>query len=200
MIWRERRVLLIILSVLLLANAVFFFTYRVQYQRRLDALDEQLAQNEAQVDRARNARLKAERTYQAYRQIEHDVQQVFDEHWSTQHARLTALIGEVKRLAIASNLVPKSYSFGQMAAAAPGAAATSRRSQPIGVTEVGITFEVAGTYEQVRRLINLLELSRQFVIVDQIALGAREGNALTLRLHLKTLFRDEENPVAGNRL
>ena len=31
MIWREHRILLIVLGVLFIANAIFFFTYRVQY-------------------------------------------------------------------------------------------------------------------------------------------------------------------------
>ena len=37
MIWREKRVLLIVLGVLLAANTVFFFTYRVQYKNRLQS-------------------------------------------------------------------------------------------------------------------------------------------------------------------
>src|SRR5205807_1245036 len=39
MIWREKRILLIVLGVLLLANTIFFFTYRVQYVSRLEDLD-----------------------------------------------------------------------------------------------------------------------------------------------------------------
>ena len=39
MIWREKRTLLFVLGAALLANAIFFFTYRVQYENRLRALD-----------------------------------------------------------------------------------------------------------------------------------------------------------------
>jgi hypothetical protein len=64
-----------------------------------------------------------------------------------------------------------------------------------------MSFTVAGTYQQIRRLINLLELSRQFVIIDQISLTAATDQMLTLNLHLKTIFRDEQQQnVATNRL
>ena len=88
MIWREKRVLLILLALVLAANTMFFFTYRVQYQSRLDTLDERLAQVEGELDQARTARIKAEQTLQSYRKVENDVLQVFNEHWSTQQAAI----------------------------------------------------------------------------------------------------------------
>ena len=39
MIWRERKIPLMVMGVLLLGNVFFFFTYRVQYQSRLHDLD-----------------------------------------------------------------------------------------------------------------------------------------------------------------
>ena len=198
MIWKEKRVLLIILGLLLAANTFYFFTYRVSYQSRLDDREADLSQKQAELDQAHLARVRAERTYQSYRQIERDVQRVFDEHWSTQTERFTMLVGEVKRLAEASNMVPASYGFTRVAVKDEPQAG-KRSKAVIGANEVGITFGVEGTYEQVRRLINLLELSRQFVIIDQISLAQAEGQNLTLNLRLKTLFRDEK-PVAGNRL
>lgn len=189
MIWREKRTLLIVLGILLAANTVFFFTYRVQYQSRLDALDERMAMAESQLVRARRERADTERTLQSYRGVERDVKAVFEQHWSTREQRLTALIAEVKRLALASGMQPQAYAFRQTQASA--AADRKRRVERIGATEVGISFAVDGSYEQVRRLINLLELSNQFVIIDQITLVSREGDHLTLNLQLKTLFRGE---------
>jgi Tfp pilus assembly protein PilO len=198
MIWREKSTLLIVLGIVLLANTIFFFTYRVQYQSRLDSLETRLETAKSELDRAHNARLRADRTFQGYRQVEKDIQNVFDEHWSTQPKRLTALIGEVKNLAAASNLAPRSYAFD--VSEAKSVASTTRRSENLGVNEVGISFSVQGTYQQSRRLINLLELSRQFVIIDKITLTAASDDALTLNLHLKTLFRAEMAPAANHRL
>jgi hypothetical protein len=199
MIWRERMTLLSVLGLILLANTIFFFTYRVQYQSRLDALDARLDDARSELDRARNSRVRAVRTFESYRQVEKDVERVYEEYWSTQPKRLTTLISEVKHLAAASNLAPPGYSFDRIEAVSEGNA--KRRSESLGATEVGIAFSVQGTYQQVRRLINLLELSRQFVIIDKIGLVALDNEKLTLTLHLKTLFRaDPAQGSSGNRL
>ncbi len=187
MIWREKRILLIILGLLLAANVVFFLTYRVQYQTRLDELDARVEQ--------------AEQTLASYKKVENDVLLIFDEHWSTQTARLTALIAEVKRLAVASSLIPKSYSFTRGETKMVSRVTSGRRrNEALGATEMRITFSVVGTYAQSRRLINLLELSRQFVIIDAINLSAADAETLTLNLQLKTLFRDVQPGAATNRL
>jgi hypothetical protein len=190
-IWREKRVLLIILGLLLAANTVFFFTYRVQYENRLRDLDDRLEQAKEGFDAAKRSRVAAEQQLAAYRKTQSDVHQVLETRWATKEERLTALIIEVYRLADRSGFSPGSYSFSQTATQGTGSA--SRR---IGATQVGIAFTVQGTYQQVRRLINYLELSPQFVIIDQISLSSMAGQNLTLNLHVKTLFRDTSAPPA----
>lgn len=199
MIWREKRPLLVLLGALLAVNAGFFFTYRVQYQSRLDALDTRLADAERELDKARRERLAAEKALGGYKGVERDVQRVFNEYWSTQSQRLTSLIAEVKRLALAASMQPTAYGF-QRTEAKVEDQRRSRRMAGIGVTAVGVRFAVDGSYAQVRRLINLLELSDQFVIIDQIALVTRDGERLTLNLHLTTLFRDEAPRTTSDRL
>ncbi len=193
MIWREKRVLLVILGLLLVANTAFFFTYRVRYKNRIDSLDQRLAESEARLSEARAARVTAERRYASYRKVERDVQFIYDQKWATQGERLTAVIAEIKKLAVASDLVPRSYTFTNQEAVV--ADASSRRRAPsLDATEVGISYGVEGTYEQVRRLINLLELSDQFVIIDAITLSSQSGEALQVNLHVKTLFRGDRPP------
>jgi hypothetical protein len=191
--WREKRILLSVLGVLLAANTVFFFTYRLQYAQRLKDLDDRRDQAEARLNNQRTARIQAERRLVAYRNISRDVQQIYTQQWSTENERLTALIAEVKRLAVASELVPKSIGYSRMQ---PQATGSSKRTD---AEIVSITFSVQGNYQQVRRLINLLELSRQFIIIDQITLAASQDQLLTLNLQLKTLFRDT-TPVATKEL
>jgi uncharacterized protein YxeA len=197
MIWREKRVLLIILALVLAANLFFFFTYRVQYQSRIDSLDQQLAQVQTELDTAQAARIRADQTFKSYRTVENDVLEVFNEHWSTQPERFTKLFAEVTRLAMASNLEPASYSFARGEAKR---VSTGSKRETLGASEVTISFGVKGTYEQVRRLINLLELSRQFVIIESISLSEADEQNLSLNLGLKTIFRDEQQDVAANRL
>ncbi|HEX6639490.1 MAG TPA: hypothetical protein VF215_00180, partial [Thermoanaerobaculia bacterium] len=168
-----------------------------QYQTRIDTLDERLAQVQGELDAAHTARVTAEQTFQSYRKVQNDVLEVFNEHWATQPERFTKLFAEVTRLAMASSLEPAAYSFQR--GEAKRVSSGSKR-ETLGATEVNISFGVRGTYEQVRRLINLLELSRQFVIIEGITLNATENENLSLELRLKTIFRDEQPGGAANRL
>jgi hypothetical protein len=194
MIWREKRVLLVVLAVLLLGNTVFFFTYRVQYEKRLQALDTRLQDAEAALQRAQNKRMTAEQQLASYGKVQTDLQTLFNRRWSTEPQRLTALINEIKRLAIGSQMVPATYSFTRMED-------RDARTGGIGTSTVAITFTVQGSYQQVRQLINRLELSNQFVIIDAINLasGAGAGGPLTLNLRLKTLFRDSSRSMMINK-
>lgn len=187
MIWREKRVLLIILGVLLAANALFFFTYRVQYESRLSDLASRLDQTKAQLQEARHVRVAAEAQLAAYRKAQTDIRQIYDVEWSTEPQRLTSFIGEVMRLGAMSQLAPRTYSF-------TGTATKGPRSTGTNAVEVGVAFPVEGTYEQVRRLINLLEVSDQFVIIDQIGLSSSTGDKLSVTIRVKTLFRDSAAP------
>src|SRR5205085_2489395 len=114
--------------------------------------------------------------------------QIYDDEWSTQNARLTPFIGEVMRLVTLSQLVPKSYSFA--GTPSKGVAKTAGAN----AVEVSIAFPVEGTYQQIRRLINLLEVSDQFIIVDQVTLGSENGDKLNVTVRVKTLFRGPSGP------
>jgi F0F1-type ATP synthase membrane subunit b/b' len=186
MIWREHRTLLIVLGVLFVANAIFFFTYRVQYETRLQALDTRLKQAEDELQRARNKRMAAEQQLASYNKAQADLENLYNRTWSTKAQRLTALINELKRMSVETQLDPNSISFSQ--AQDKDAQKTGRP----GMSVVTITFSVNGTYQQIRRLINRLELSNQFVIIDAIHLSgsASAHNNLTLDLRLKTIFRE----------
>lgn len=191
MIWREKRIPLAILGALLLANVVFFFTYRVQYQNRLEDLDVRLRASQDRLAQAQRMRQTAQLQVDGYRKVQQDLQSLYNERWSTQTARFTSLITEVKRLVVASQLVlPRTSTFSHTDAH------SSKETGAMDTAVVGINFTVQGSYDQVRRLINLLELSDQFVIIDGISLAGGNDKILTLTLRLKTLFREptQQNP------
>jgi len=189
MIWREHRTLLTVLGALFVANAIFFFTYRVQYEARLHALDTRLKQAEDDLQRARGKRITAEQELASYNKVQSDLESLFNHTWATKAQRLTALINELKHMGATTQLDPNSMSFSQ------ALDKDAQKTGHIGTSIVTITFSVHGTYQQVRRLINLLELSNQFVIIDAIHLGGYQNGILTLDLRLKTVFKDQPGSV-----
>ena len=219
MIWREKRIPLGILGVFLLANAVFFFTYRVQYENRLQGLEADKHAAEQRLAGIRAERAKTEQQIAAYRKAQVDLATIYNDKWATEAERLTALISEVKRLEQASQLIGRAHTFGKMERDAnPNAVPNAKMAAGPGTNVVTISFTVQGTYQQIRRLINLLELSDQFVIIDAVSLTGTNDVAaatattpggpppaagpapvastgpLTLTLRLKTIFRATAPP------
>lgn len=182
MIWQEKRVLLIVTGVLLLANLLFFFTYRVQYEQRVDDLHSRLEEAQTELEAARARRIELEGQLQAHDQLVSTIEQVFQQWWSTPDERLTKVIAEVKALGTKSGLVPQSIGFSK-----------SGDNSRLDTTIMGISFNVEGTYEQARQLINLIELSDEFIIIDSVTLRNSAEDRLSLNLALKTLFRGGES-------
>jgi Tfp pilus assembly protein PilO len=169
---------IIILSLLLIVNGVLFFTYRVRQQERIDELQKHRDEVDAKLIDAQRARMAKEQELAAYRQIDVDVNRIYSETWSTPDVRLVPLLLEVRQLALKSQLSPQSINY-----------AYGNQKKLQGTDTMTITFSVHGRYEQVRRMISMIERSRQFMSIGQINLGSQQGEDLNLNLQLKTLFR-----------
>ena len=193
MMWRDHKIPLIVIAVLLLGNIFFFFTYRVQYQSRLAGLDTRMEDAQRRLQEAQRSRAAAEQQLASYDKVRADLQNLYDERWSTQSRRFTLLFEEVKRLATASKFDPRSFNFSRTESTQ-----SSSKETGIGSSAVSVAFSVQGSYEQMRRLINLLELSNQFIIIDGLGLaGGTDSKSLTMNLRLKTIFRDPPAPATG---
>lgn len=198
MIWREKRIWLIVLGIALLADVFVFVTYRVQFQKRIDDVEANREQAKMRLAQAQSARMTAQDTFTRYRKVQSDLDALYNTRWATRDERLIPWITEIKRLAEASQLVPRVINFTKdeekekEKETAPGPA---QKGKGIGTSSVSISYSVQGNYQQVRRLINLLELSDQFTIIDSLTVIATDDpNVLNVNLRLKTLFREPLTP------
>jgi Tfp pilus assembly protein PilO len=180
MIWREKRVVLIVVGALLVSNVFFFFTYRVRYSERIDATHTRFDEATRQLDEARAARQASQGQLAAHKKLVQTINEVNDSWWSTPEKRLTKVIVEVRTLGEKAGLAPQSISFSKRVS-----------SEKLGTTEMEISFNVQGTYAQVRQLVNLIEQSDQFLVIDSIGINSADGSNLTLNLKLRTLFKGE---------
>jgi Tfp pilus assembly protein PilO len=103
----------------------------------------------------------------------------YKERLGTQAQRLTGVIAEIKQLASTAGLEPTAIAYS---------------SEPIeeqGVVRRSLGFTVSGRYLDLRRLVNLLELSSSFVTLDRIGLAEDSGRGnLRIQLQLSALFAD----------
>ncbi|MDX1583526.1 MAG: hypothetical protein R3338_08000 [Thermoanaerobaculia bacterium] len=187
MIWRERKWILVGLGILLLVNAIFFVTYRVRYESRIEGLEKDLAIAQEELKTATEKRRDAERILSSVDQTREDLSRVYDDWWSTRPERLAPMIVELQSLAEESGLNPPARSYNWTA---------ERSTDDVGAQVLNVTFRVEGTYREIRNLINLIELSPHFVIIEQIGLADTSdgGDNLSMTLTLKTLFRSDEEP------
>ena len=62
------------------------------------------------------------------------------------------------------------------------------RSKSSGFVRKSVTFGVVGDYGSIRRLVNFLELSDQFLLLEEVRLRETEGSKLGIDLIVSTLF------------
>ncbi len=108
------------------------------------------------------------------------VQGLYEERFSTEAERLTELITHVKSLVNRAGLEAASISYPEEAI------------EEYGLISMSLVFAVEGDYGQLRTLVNLLELSDYFLILEKVSLGGRQESALAVGLTISTLFVEEK--------
>jgi hypothetical protein len=154
---------------------------------RLRAADLEGRLERARDEHARETSLLAEREklWIAANENRERTRALYDERFSTESARLTAAMREVKDLASRAGLEPRSISYPE------------ERLEEYGLLRRSFVFSVEGTYTELRTFLHLLELSSSFVAVDSIQVGERSPGALGVALRLSTLFATEAEPAAA---
>jgi Tfp pilus assembly protein PilO len=200
-IWRQRVWVWVPALVFFLANATAYTIYQFGFADREAALKEDLKDTQDRLAPllARKAKLAA--LIARGESNEREIQRLYAETFSTRKQRLTNITAEVKTLARKAGLDPKSLSYPQ------------QEIQQYGLIKRSFIFSVEGTYLELRKFINLLELSNSFLTLEDMTLsegsgeqaargggaggGGGEGSELRINLTLSTLFAvDPNDPYA----
>ncbi|HVR27976.1 MAG TPA: hypothetical protein VMS86_00455 [Thermoanaerobaculia bacterium] len=120
------------------------------------------------------------------RASQHALEELYRERFSTQEERLTELITEVKRLAQRAGLEPQAISYPE------------ESIDEYGLVRMSLVFGVEGTYAQLRTLINLLELSDLFLVLERVGLRPSAASGLGINLQVSTFFVREPDRRSAN--
>lgn len=177
-ILRKRLLLWLPPLLLVLVSGALLSAYRVVYSGRVAQLEAQLADEEGrlaslQMEHERVADLA--KSAQAGRE---GIELLYQDHFSTEKLRLTAVIREVKELARRAGLDPLSYKYPE------------QELEDYDLVSSSIVFSTVGTYENLRTFINMLELSDSFLSLDDVQVGSNEPPRLRFSLTISTLFAD----------
>ena len=171
----------------LLVNLGLLLGYRVLVQARVAAVTDDARRQEQELAELVELRQDRERLLTTAQSTEEAIASLRSEGLGTEAAGLTRIMSRVKELLTRAGLSgPRSITYSE---------------QPLpeyGLVVKQIAFGFQGSYEQLRRFINFLELSESFLTVEEIAVSEGEDGTLSVRLRLSTLFDAPELLARGS--
>lgn len=179
-IWRRRLALWLPPLLFFALNLGFFSTYRLVYADRMEAKKVDLEAREERLEGLERQADDLARLVATARGSRQRMEELYRDRLSTERNRFTAVTSEVRELARRAGLEPAAMSY------------PSEEIEDYGLVKRYFTFNVEGTYVELRQFINLLELTASFVTLEQVRLSGDEGARLKIQLNLSTLFVEEE--------
>jgi Tfp pilus assembly protein PilO len=192
-IWRLRLWVWLPALLFFLANATAYVVYRFGFADRVESLEASLTAAQKSLQEASARRTRVERLIERSRRNDEEIRRLYDERFSTRSRRLTQVTAEVKKLARSAGLFPLAFTYPE------------EQIEEYGLVKRSFSFAVDGTYLELRKFINLLELSESFLTIEEVTLAgdsAEQGPELRIRLLVSTLFAREgaDVPVPGPAL
>jgi len=160
---------------LVAANVVWLFAFGSGSRVRDRELDRTLARLERE-DRQLETRLAArEKLWIAAHDNEESLAELLGGRLSTEEARFTDQVREVKSLAERAGLDPQSIGYPKDVL------------EQYGLVRRSFVLPVSGSWASLRTFLNLIELTPSFLTVEEIGVSDSDGK-VTVRLRLATFF------------
>lgn len=176
--WRRNLWLWLPAAVFFLLTVVLLGVFALEFADETQVARTRLARRTEELDVIRAQRERAQGIVEKVRASEEGLADFYGRRLSTEREGLTRILAEIKNLCRLSGIPPTSLAYERQALEGQD---VSRRT---------ITFSVDGSYAQLRQLINFIELSDSFLILDEVSLRGNdvEGTPLRISLKLSTLF------------
>lgn len=168
-IWRQRVWVWGTALAFLAVTLVGLLVYQLSYANRVATLRLDLREQGKRLTEERAERQRLTGLLDQARRNRDLIWQLYDEHFSTRRRRLTGITGEVKELASRAGMVPRAINYPE------------EQIQEYGLIKRSFIFNVDGTYADLRKFINLLELSDSFLTLESIGLTEVTQRAATSR-------------------
>jgi type IV pilus assembly protein PilO len=180
-IWRQRIWVWAPALAFFVVNLALFSAYRLVYSGQVENLRERLVSRTEQLEELKAEAQEAERLVAAAHGTREALAGLYEHRLASERTRFTKVTGEVRELARRSGLEPNAMSY------------PTEEIEDYGLVKRYFTFSISGTYVELRRFINLLELTPTFITLEQVSLSGddNQGNQLRIRLSLSTLFAEE---------
>lgn len=184
-IWRRHLVLWLPALVFCALNLIALIVYPVRFAGRAEVTNDELEAERAVLAELVERRRDLEAQEQSIERTRLAVDELYSERLASESQRLTRIIAEVKDLAARSGLTPPSVAY------------PTEPFEDYSLRRRGFVFAVQGSYADLRKFINLLELSETFLTLEQISLAEASTGGLRIQLRISTLFATAEAAPLG---
>jgi hypothetical protein len=155
-IWSQRLHIWLPAAIFFSANLVALGVYRFGYANGVGSLKERLQQVQAE-QRSREAdHHRREALLQQAMVNRKRIDALYNESFSTRKRRLTGITAEVEALAERAGLEPRTFNYPE------------QEIEGYGLTKRSFVFSVSGSYLDLRKFINLLEVSDSFLTLEAV--------------------------------
>ncbi len=166
-IWRQRVWVWAVALAFLVLNGFGFLIYKVGYADRVTTLRGELADQTRQLADARAEFAQQNDLLRQAKVNRQGILQLYDDHFSTRRRRLTGVTAEVRMLATRAGLTPRSINYPE------------EQIQQYGLIKRSFIFSVEGSYADLRKFVNLLELSESFLTLESVSLAEENQRRAT---------------------
>ena len=174
--WRSRWWWWVLPVAFCLLNGAFLSYHRSTSSSGFRQIHDELKREERNLKALRESRDSLTELLEIAERNREGVADLYDRRLDTEESRLTSLLAEVKELARQAGLDSPSFSYAAV------------QIEEFGLVKKSIVFRVEGNYPKLRELVNLLELSDHFLILEEIRLKESRGSRLAIDLQIGTLF------------
>lgn len=176
--WTQNLKLWLPSGLFFLLMLAFLGVFAAEFADEAEVARNRLERRTEELDRTRAQRERAQAIVEQVRASEEGLADFYGRRLSSESEALTRVLAEIKDLCARAGIPPSSLSYERETLEGQD---VSRRT---------VTFSVDGSYAQLRQLINFIELSDSFLILDRVALRGNDVEASPLRisLSLSTLF------------
>lgn len=186
-VWRQNPKLWALPVAFVAVNIISVVIFHTIFAGRVDALKRRYDNQATSLETLRSDSDRAELFIDSVKAQDIAAEDLYRDYFSSEGLRFTKTLREVRDLARDAGLNPRQFTYPEDVV------------EDYGLVRRGMNFPVNGTYEQLRRFINMLELTDTFITIEAVELGdisgARGGNAdprLSVSLKLSTMYVDTE--------
>lgn len=179
-IWRQRLWVWVPALVFFLANLAAFGVYKLGYAGNLQSLEAELDGQKRELAQLKTRQADLDSLLKRAADNRRGVAALYDDRFSTRRRRLTEVTAQVIDLARRAGLVPDTLAYPE------------QELQDYGLIKRSFIFSVSGTYLELRKFIDLIELSDSFLTLEDATMSQDpKGAELHINLRLSTLFAKE---------